>query len=357
MLKLIFLLALSIIVLGCGERTAQPRFEALARGLADAWQPVSHDLKLEIHAENTGERVIMRCDLKNVSATTIEVDASTLPWNNADLFSVNAVGADGKVKLQQPQPPPVEIIRLSAPRAPISIASGESLSGWFDLEIMPIKGLPRNEDWILLWSYGLLKAWRSDAQYMLNGITLVNATSQTLAAVPQTMPASSLSGTSVPIANTKPVAASGPDRKPPSPLDLRDAPETVVIENAVIRLQIFPWENRMPMATSRDPNTGLSMPDSRPMKISFRLLSETGTPLPSILRVERIWILQGDEVWETNAIDETVGASNGISRDFLVHDGPTWQSMAPIDGVIRLMDRNGSAFLLAVRHQKISTVD
>jgi hypothetical protein len=93
------------------------------------------------------------------------------------------------------------------------------------------------------------------------------------------------------------------------------------------------------------------------MKTSFRLLSETGTPLPSILREERIWILQGDEVWETNAIDETVGASNGISRDFLVHGGPTWQSMAPIDAVIRLMDRNGSAFLLAVRHQKISAVE
>jgi len=357
MLKLIVLLALSIIVLGCGERAAQQRFEALARGLVDAWQPVSRDLKLEIHAENNGERVILRCELKNVSAKAIEVDASTLPWNNADLFSVNAVGADGKLKLQQPQPPPVEIIRLSAPRAPMSIASGESLSGWFDLSIMPIKDLPRNEDWILLWSYGLLRAWRSDAPYVLNGITLVTAKSQTLVAVPQTIPDSSLSGTSAPIANTKPVVGPSPDRKPPSALDLRDAPETVVIENTVIRLQIFPWENRMPMATSRDPNTGLSKPDSRPMKISFRLLSETGTPLPSILRADRIWIIQADEVWETNAIYETVGESNEISRDFTVHDGPTWQSMAPIDGVIRLMDRKGSAFFLAVRHQKISAVE
>jgi hypothetical protein len=360
MFKLIFPLALSFIVLGCGERAPQPRFEALARGLADAWQPLSHDLRLEIHAENDGERVIMRCDLKNVSAKAIEVDASTLPWNNADLFSVNAVGADGKVKLQQPRPPPVEIARLSARRAPMSIASGESLGGWFDLEIMPIKGLPRNENWILLWSYGLLRDWRSDAQYMLNGITLVNAKSQTLAAVPQTTPDSSVSGTNVPTANGKPVLGSGPNRKPPSALDLRNAPDTVVIESSVIRLQISPWVNRMPMATSRDPNTGLSKPDSRPMRISFRLLSEKGTPVPSTLRVDRIWIIQDDEVWETNAIDEPFAASNrssGTSREFLVDEGPTWQSMVPIDAVIRLIDQKGSAYLLAVRHQKISSVE
>src|ERR1700694_1887085 len=80
-------------------------------------------------AENNGEAVTMHCDLKNVSAKAIEVDASTLPWNNADLFSVNAVAADGKVKLQQHPPPPVEIIRLSAPRAPVTITSGESLKG------------------------------------------------------------------------------------------------------------------------------------------------------------------------------------------------------------------------------------
>jgi hypothetical protein len=150
MRKLIAFFALSIFVFGCGERAGQPRLEALARGLAEAWQPVARDLKLEIHAENNGEAVTMHCDLKNVSAKAIEVDASTLPCNNADLFSVNAVAADGKVKLQQHPPPPVEIIRLSAPRAPVTITSGESLKGGFDLEIMPIKGFPRNEDWILL---------------------------------------------------------------------------------------------------------------------------------------------------------------------------------------------------------------
>jgi hypothetical protein len=67
MRKLIAFFALSIFVFGCGERAGQPRLEPLARGLAEARQPVARDLKLEIHAENNGEAVTMHCDLKNVA--------------------------------------------------------------------------------------------------------------------------------------------------------------------------------------------------------------------------------------------------------------------------------------------------
>ena len=99
MRTLIALLIVSTVACGCGEGAAQSRLAPLARGLAEAWQPVSRDLKLEMQAEAIGDAMILHCALANVSEKTIEVDASALPWNNnAGLFSVNAVTADGESK-------------------------------------------------------------------------------------------------------------------------------------------------------------------------------------------------------------------------------------------------------------------
>ncbi len=197
MRKAIVLFALSIVVCGCNERGGKPRLEPLARGLAEAWQPVALDLKLEIHPENNGEQVTMHCVLRNVSAKAIDVDQESLPWNNADAFSVSAVAADGKVVQQNPVSAPAVIARISAPHAPVALASGESMEARIDMGVMRIGNIPQNEDLLLLWSYPLLKDWRSDAHYMLSGITLLNARSQTATtAVPKTLPGSSLSGTS-----------------------------------------------------------------------------------------------------------------------------------------------------------------
>ena len=151
-----------------------------------------------IHPENNGEQVTMHCVLRNVSAKAIDVDQESLPWNNADAFSVSAVAADGKVVRQSPVSVPAVIARISAPHAPVALAPGESIEARIDMGLMRIGNIPQNEDLLLLWSYPLLKDWRSDAHYMLSGFTLLNARSQALTTVvPKTLPGSSLSGTSV----------------------------------------------------------------------------------------------------------------------------------------------------------------
>jgi hypothetical protein len=48
MRKAIVLFALSIAVCGCNNHDGQPRLESLERGLAEAWQPVALDMKLDI---------------------------------------------------------------------------------------------------------------------------------------------------------------------------------------------------------------------------------------------------------------------------------------------------------------------
>jgi hypothetical protein len=340
----ILLIVVSIAVCGCSERKGQPRLEPLAHGLAEAWQPVAHDMKLDIRPEADGNHLTLHCVLRNLSASEIDVNQESLPWNNADAFSVSAVAADGKVIQQNPVSTPAVIARISAPHAPVAFAPGESMEGSIDMGLMRISDIPRDEDLLILWSYPLLKEWRSEAKYALSGITLLIARPKATAPVSTTTELnSSIGGTSVPTQQMK--------------QNLRDAPETLEVDNTVIRLLVFPWENRMPMAVSPDPNTVLTKPDSRPMHISFRLISEHGTPLPLTLRVREIWIVQDSQIWNGSEIEETVGESNGSSRDFLVHDGPHWRSMTPVDVVLTLRDDKGAIHWLAVRHQRIAAVE
>jgi hypothetical protein len=170
----------------------------------------------------------------------------------------------------------------------------------------------------------------------LNGITLLNAKSA--ATTPATIKLATVGATSVPTQQLM--------------QELRDAPETLLLDNTPIRLLVFPWENRMPMAGTRAPNT-----DSRPMHVRFRLISEHGTPLPLTLRVQAIWIVQDGQMWNGGEIEETVGESNGSSREFLVHDGPHWRSITPVDVVLTLRDSKGDEHWLAVRHQQIAAVE
>jgi hypothetical protein len=200
----IVLLAVSIAVCGCNERKASPGLEPLARGLAEAWQPVAHDMKLDIRPEDDDNHLTIHCILRNLSASEIDVDQESLPWNNADAFSISAVAANGKVIPQNPISAPAVIARISAPHAPVSLAAGESVEGKIDLGLMRISDIPSNEDLLLLWSYPLLKEWRTEARYALSGITLLTAKPQATAPVSTTTELdSSIGGTSVPTQKMK----------------------------------------------------------------------------------------------------------------------------------------------------------
>jgi hypothetical protein len=74
----IVLIVVSIAVCGCGERKGQPGLEPLARGLAEAWQPVALDMKLDIRPE-AGNHLTLHGVLRNLSASEIDVDQESLP--------------------------------------------------------------------------------------------------------------------------------------------------------------------------------------------------------------------------------------------------------------------------------------
>lgn len=173
----IALFALSMAVCGCNKHGEDPRLEPLARGLAEAWQPVALNMRLDIKAEPNGEQMALHCVLRNISANEIDVDQESLPWNNAGDFSVSAVTADGEAIIQRPISAPAVVAHISAPHAPVRFASGESMEGRIDMALIRISDIPHDKDSLLLWSYPLLKDWRSEAHYTLSGVTLLKARS------------------------------------------------------------------------------------------------------------------------------------------------------------------------------------
>ena len=156
------------LIAGCSHRL---EVEPLARGLETAWKPEQRELKLLLRPENKNGRTILHCVLTNVSWQSIDVDASRLPWLNADLFSMDAVTAEGKVIHKDP---PVQVARISNPPRPVPIAPGQSMEGDVELSATRIGDLPRSEDLLLLWSFWIGDG-HTDKGVELSGVTLLKA--------------------------------------------------------------------------------------------------------------------------------------------------------------------------------------
>jgi hypothetical protein len=107
------------------------------------------------------------------------------------------------------------------------------------------------------------------------------------------------------------------------------------------------------MATSQG-DAGLAAQEKRSAMIAtITLTDDHGLPVPPTLHAEKIWILQGESVWETNTIEES---RNDTRCDFVVRNGPKWQPGSSVDVIVRLTDGNGRRFLLAIRQQTIRAV-
>ena len=235
MRKLIALFTLAIVAGSCSEGGRLPRLEPLARGLSDAMQPAYADLRLEISALNENNRVILHCVLRNVSiaGSAIDVDASTLPWRNPDLFEIDAVTANGKVVHRSPWP--IELGRISALPSPLTVASGKAIEGDMYLRETPISGLPLDQDLLLLWSTAI-RVSNSETPTELRGVTFLKATPAIAdtrsPSVPLEVPKMSsgpnLSGTSV-----SPVT---PDEPWFNPLGGTWTPDAVIISEMKIAL-------------------------------------------------------------------------------------------------------------------------
>ena len=131
--------------------------------------------------------------------------------------------------------------------------------------------------------------------------------------------------------------------------ELRKVPASVSVSSAVLRLQAEAWRDFMPRA--RTPTDPPGAPDGgRPMAVFFQLIHAGPRPTQP-LHARTVWVLQGDSVWETSAIQQSGDALDDVKM--WVGGGPYWSPRSHVDVIVRFTDDQGKTFDLAARDQLI----
>lgn len=135
--------------------------------------------------------------------------------------------------------------------------------------------------------------------------------------------------------------------------DLRTAPTVVVLDNKSLHLSAYPWRDFMP---------GSGGSEGSPMMVGLRVTSADKQPLPSGLRMDRAWVLFGEQIWEVPDFNFK-GRIAGQQKDswikcpvspvceISVHGGPRWGPSVYVDVVVRLTDSEGREHFLQAPNQ------
>ena len=137
--------------------------------------------------------------------------------------------------------------------------------------------------------------------------------------------------------------------------DLRNAPTTVVVNNRSLHLSAYAW---------RDFSPGIGTMGDRSLSVAVKITSADNQPLQVGLRMQRAWILFGEQVWEVSNLrggkpgqdevkDSWIGCGNGPECQVSLRGGPMWEPGVYIDVVLRLTDSEGKAYLIQAPNQKI----
>jgi hypothetical protein len=117
---------------------------------------------------------------------------------------------------------------------------------------------------------------------------------------------------------------------------LRDAPTSITLAGEPFALSVDLWRDFMPS----------SPPDGRPLAAVVRLPDHLAT-----VRVERIWVIFGIEVWGDDA-DQVPG-----TQDWVARDGPKWGPGVHVDVVARLREADGRQVLVRAANRTIQRTD
>lgn len=141
--------------------------------------------------------------------------------------------------------------------------------------------------------------------------------------------------------------------------DLRNAPTVVVLDNRSLYLSVYPWRDFAPGATG---------PDGTPMMVGLKVTSADKQPLPSGIRMDRAWVLFGEQSWEVSNLrgrkagqdhdkDSWINCSDSPTCEVTIRDGPKWGPGVFVDVVVRLTDSEGQHHFLQAQKQRVMRSD
>lgn len=133
----------------------------------------------------------------------------------------------------------------------------------------------------------------------------------------------------------------------PAFAELRDAPVVASLEGVAVRLEAFAWRDFMPP----------SPPDGKLLIVVMRVKSMNGAVIPATLKVDGLWVVNGDVAWATSVREEQPRGPDFSVFEAVARDGPKWGPGVTIDVVVRLRGASGQRTLVQVRGQVIQRTE
>jgi len=131
--------------------------------------------------------------------------------------------------------------------------------------------------------------------------------------------------------------------------DLTAAPEAIVIGSRAYTLETYLYRDFMP----------ISPPDGRPLTSIIRVIAEDRKPFPANLDADRVWVIQGGDIWEAELPAATSPGDPARQHQLekVAQNGPKWGPGIYVDVVVRVVESGGNDHLLRASNQYIARTD
>ncbi len=137
---------------------------------------------------------------------------------------------------------------------------------------------------------------------------------------------------------------------PSIPLEeLLSAPEQVAVGGRTFRLETFLWRDFMPV----------SPPGGSALMAVLEITANDLQPFPADLGSDRLWVINGSEVWETDFSGENRPRDQAHPHQLekLAGGGPKWETGIEVEVVVRLAGPSARGLLLRAPAQTIARTD
>ena len=140
--------------------------------------------------------------------------------------------------------------------------------------------------------------------------------------------------------------------------DLRNAPTEIVLDGRSLTLSTYLWRNFAP---------GISSLDNRGLMVALKVTTSDKQAFPSGVRLDRAWVLFGEQIWEIPPFRGRVQGSpkkegwikcsgSPVCEVPSAQGGPMWSPGVLVDVVLRIIDKEGRHHLIQAPRQYINAV-
>lgn len=146
------------------------------------------------------------------------------------------------------------------------------------------------------------------------------------------------------------------EKVPVSVKELRNAPAEIVLDGKSLSLSAYLWRDFSPGTWG---NNG-----SSPLMASLKVTTSDKKAFPSGVRMERAWVLFGEQIWEvpdfrfrgrrlSDNKEMWIMCSVSSGCEISFSEGPQWGPGVFVDVVVRLIDKEGNHHLIQAKKQHI----